>query len=93
MTSASVSGVCILGRTDEYSEIERTRLEVVFENEPRCDRDGICNVEPGHGECEDGIDSLSAREGEEAKEGGNRGDEPNGIHRGASVAIHAVQYA
>ena len=45
----TVVSACISGGTDEYSEVERTRLEVVLEDEPSCDWDTICNVECGHG--------------------------------------------
>ena len=48
-TCHQLRSLCILGGTDEYSETERARLEVVFEDEPHCDRDGICNVKTGHG--------------------------------------------
>lgn len=60
--SASFPIACNLRGTDKYAKIERSRLEVIFKNEPRCNWDGICNVEPSYGERKDSIDSLGARE-------------------------------
>lgn len=91
MRSTPFSVVCNLGGTYKSTEVERSRLEVVIKDEPRCDWDGICNIESGDRECKDGIDSLRARERKKAQEGGNPNDKPDGIHWRASETVHAVQ--
>lgn len=79
--------------TDKYAEVEWSGFEVVVEDEPRCDRNGVCNVEPGHGEGKDGVDGLRAGEGQKAEKGGDRGNKPNSIDGCASEVVHAVQDA
>lgn len=78
------------GGTNEYSEIKRTRLEVVFEDEPRCNWDRICDIKPGDRQCEDGTDSLISCKREKAEEDGYRSGKPHGIDGGTGETVHAV---
>ena len=83
----------ISGRTNEYSKVERTRPKVVAENEPRCNRDGVCNVESSDRQCEYSTDSLGSGKRKKAKQGRYCSDEPDTINRSASEGVHAIEHA
>src|SRR6267154_2661307 len=76
--------------TYKDAQAEWTRLEIVLEQEAGRDWDRICDVQRRHGDREDGIDSLRARERQQAEDDRDGGDKPNGIDRCLCEAIHAI---
>lgn len=86
-------GLQIKGSTHQRPEIEGARYELAAAPEASNNGDGICHIQPRHGQRKGGVDRLVSRKREQSHRDSQNCVVPHRVDRGLGIAAEIVQPA